>query len=163
MNLKELEQAFSNEQYLNSGGDKAKILELTTWWEEDNHKRFEICLLIQDKTQHRHKFSTGSNHFIEALTLWQEPTSPFHQECIDLLKDCNQNTEVLDALNLIKAGIKSDIGNTGKTSHSFEMVTSPFSSPTRLKTLTMLAKELPNKYNRMTDIWTFYTNPVARM
>lgn len=92
-------------------------------------------------------------------------TTPFHQECIDLLKDYNQNKEVLDALNLIKSGIGAAVKNNGYVEHKFHCSFNPWQvgAIARHSALELLAKELPNKYNGMTDIWTFYTSPDTQM
>lgn len=92
-----------------------------------------------------------------------EPTSPFHQECIDLVKDYKQNKEVQDALILLKLSIKAAIKNIGSTEHKFSFATSPFGGVARRNALMLLAKELPNKYDVVTDTWTFYTSPWAEL
>jgi hypothetical protein len=95
-----------------------------------------------------------------------EPTSPFHQECIDLVKDYKLNKEALEvqeALNLIKCSIKAAIKNIGSTKHKFSFATSPFGGTARRNALMFLSKELPNKYDVVTDTWTFYTSPEVQM
>lgn len=101
---------------------------------------------------------------LKSFTLWQEPTSPFHRECIDLLKDYKLNKEALEvqeALNLIKHSIKAAIKNVGSTEHKFHLDFNPFQvgNDIKLKALQLLAKELPNDYNPSTSTWTFYTSP----
>lgn len=156
MNLKELKKAFQNETPVNYKGIKCIIIQV----EHTLFGDFKATVTLLVPHQSRiFRMDFLSEKELDVFTLWQELTSPFHQECIDLLKDYNRNKEVQDALTLLKLSIKAAIRNIGSTEHKFSFATSPFGGASRRDALMLLTKELPNNYDVLTDTWTFYTKP----